>query len=168
MKRHLSFAILKIFRLQVGKQQQFELGKWLRRRYKNFLSSTYNTSDIYLRSSDVDRTLTSLQTNLAGLYPPKKNQIWNPLLMWQPIPIHTTPVKTDNLLAGKIPECPSYHRAFDKYLESIEMKSFRELNQPLYEILSRHTGAPANYFDDIWSVTDIYDSWLCQSNHNLT
>ena len=149
-------------------QQHFELGKWLRRRYKMFLSSTYNSSDIYVQSSDVDRTLSSAQANLAGLYPPKKNQIWNSDLMWQPIPIHTKPVKIDNLIAGDIPTCPSYQKAFDKYIESIEMKSFRESNRPLYEYLSAHTKEPVEYFHGIWSVTDIFDSWVCQSIHNLS
>lgn len=145
-----------------------ELGQWLRRRYNHFLGITYNTSDIYAQSSDTDRTLMSLQANLAGLFPPKKNQIWNPELLWQPIPIHTTPVISDNLLAGSIPECPSYHNAFDEFVQSVEMKVFREANRPLYEFLSTHTGAEMSHFDDIWSVTDIYDSWMCQKSHNLS
>lgn len=152
----------------MGKQQQLELGKWLRRRYKSFLSSTYNASDIYVKSSDVDRTLMSVQANLAGLYPPKRNQIWDSELLWQPIPIHTVPVPTDNLLAGDIPDCPSYHKAFNKYVESIDMKLFRESNEPLYEFMATHIEKAVSHFDDIWSVTDIYDSWVCQSIHNLT
>ncbi|KAG4065183.1 hypothetical protein HA402_007580 [Bradysia odoriphaga] len=152
----------------LGKQQQLELGQWLRRRYKHFLSSTYYSSDVFVQSSDTDRTLMSAEVNLAGLFPPVKNQIWNSMLLWQPIPIHTTPVKSDNLLAGTLPECPSYHTAFDKYVESFEMKLFRQTNQPLYEFLSKHTGAAVSHFDDIWSVTDIYDAWLCQRTHNLS
>lgn len=145
-----------------------ELGQWLRRRYKNFLSDTYNASDIYAQSSDTDRTLMSVQVNLAGLFPPKKNQVWNSELLWLPIPIHTTPVTSDNLIAPAIPECPSYHKAFDQYVASSEMKMFRETNRPLYEFLSVHTGAEVSHFDDVWSVTDIYDSWLCQRSHNLS
>lgn len=87
--------------------------------------------------------------------------------MWQPIPVHTMPVKIDNLIASDIPDCPSYHKAYNKYFESNEMKSFRESNRPIYEFLSTHTGAPVTHFDDIWSVSDIYDSWKCENIHNL-
>ena len=56
----------------------YKLGKYLRNRYKNLLSDTYDENDIYIRASDVDRTMMSAMSNLAGLYPPKRDQIWNP------------------------------------------------------------------------------------------
>lgn len=39
-------------------------------------------------SSDFDRTKMSLLSVLAGLWPPAPMQQWNPLLLWQPIPIN--------------------------------------------------------------------------------
>ena len=56
----------------------YKLGKYLRNRYENLLSDTYDENDIYIRASDVDRTMMSAMSNLAGLYPPKGDQIWNP------------------------------------------------------------------------------------------
>ena len=52
---------------------------------------------IYIRSTDVDRTLMSASSNLAGLYPPDKWEEWNPQLEWQPLPVHTVPVPADHV-----------------------------------------------------------------------
>jgi hypothetical protein len=46
---------------------------------------------IYVRSSDYNRTLMSAEVNLAGLFEPHGSQLWNQNLTWQPIPIHTVP-----------------------------------------------------------------------------
>jgi len=42
-------------------------------------------------SSDEERCLMSAESNLAGLYPPTPQEMWNSTLNWQPIPIHTKP-----------------------------------------------------------------------------
>lgn len=46
---------------------------------------------IFTRSTDYDRTLMSAEANLAGLYPPEGQQMFNPNISWQPIPVHTVP-----------------------------------------------------------------------------
>jgi lysosomal acid phosphatase len=83
---------------QIGKYQHYELGQWLRQRYNEFLPEVYSREDIYVRSTDVDRTLMSAASNLAGLYPPEGDQKWNKNVDWQPIPIHTVPEKMDEVL----------------------------------------------------------------------
>ena len=78
---------------KIGIEQQHRLGKFIRNRYQNLLSETYNRSEIFVRSTDVDRTLMSAESNLAGLYP-----VVNPLaedVPIQPIPIHTVAIETD-------------------------------------------------------------------------
>jgi lysosomal acid phosphatase len=83
---------------QLGKYQHYELGQWLRHRYSGFLPEAYSREDIYVRSTDVDRTLMSAASNLAGLYPPVGDQIWNKNISWQPIPIHTVPERKDEVI----------------------------------------------------------------------
>lgn len=67
----------------MGKQRHYKLGQWFRERYDGFLPSKYNYHDIYVRSTDVDRTLMSAASNLAGLYPPEGDQVWNENILWQ-------------------------------------------------------------------------------------
>ncbi|KAJ8969810.1 hypothetical protein NQ314_001568 [Rhamnusium bicolor] len=52
-----------------GKERQYELGTWFRKRYTNFLPEEYSPNSIRVISTDVDRTLTSAASNLAGLFP---------------------------------------------------------------------------------------------------
>lgn len=88
--------------LQKGKQQHLALGKYLRQRYSDFLSESYSPYEIRVEASDVDRTLMSAEADLAGLYPPNKEDpvsVWNEDLgsLWQPIPVHTQPKAQDNV-----------------------------------------------------------------------
>jgi hypothetical protein len=75
----------------------FELGEFLRTRYSGYLSELYSPEEFLMKSSANDRCLMSGQVVLAGLYPPKGMQVWNPELMWQPIPIHSTPRHLDQV-----------------------------------------------------------------------
>jgi len=73
------------------------LGLKLREWYNNFLPGTYSPDDIHIESSDHDRCLMSAQLCLAGLYPPQGAQLWNPEILWQPIPVHTIPRYLDQV-----------------------------------------------------------------------
>lgn len=58
---------------------------------KRALCAWFYTWQIFIRSTDFDRTLMSAEANLAGLYPPEGQQIFSPNISWQPIPVHTVP-----------------------------------------------------------------------------
>lgn len=93
-----------------GMQMHFALGQWLRQRYdKVLLRNTPN--EIYIRSTDYTRPIESAEANLAGLYPPKGDQIWNPKLSWQPIPVHSVPGEYDYMIGATVPSCPVYEDA---------------------------------------------------------
>uniref|UniRef100_A0A670JLF7 acid phosphatase n=1 Tax=Podarcis muralis TaxID=64176 RepID=A0A670JLF7_PODMU len=55
---------------KIGMQQQYELGKYIKKRYSNFLSAEYKREEILIQSTESDRTIMSAQANLAGMYPP--------------------------------------------------------------------------------------------------
>uniref|UniRef100_A0A2K5Q0G6 Lysosomal acid phosphatase n=1 Tax=Cebus imitator TaxID=2715852 RepID=A0A2K5Q0G6_CEBIM len=78
-----------------GMLQHWELGQALRQRYHGFLNTSYHRQEVYVRSTDFDRTLMSAEANLAGLFPPNGMQRFNPNISWQPIPVHTVPMAED-------------------------------------------------------------------------
>jgi hypothetical protein len=75
--------------------QQYNLGRYFRDRYDGFIGQKFNSHEVYGVSSDMDRTIMSLECNVAGLFPPVHK--WHPKLEWQPIPLRTIPWKEDNV-----------------------------------------------------------------------
>lgn len=101
---------------QIGKQQHYALGQYLRVRYAKLLGNgDYSVEKVFVHSTvrcknqikcfeisykfplfecfqDTDRTLMSAQACLASLFAPQGNQIWNAKLNWQPVPVSITKV----------------------------------------------------------------------------
>lgn len=90
-----------------GIQQEFKLGQFLRKRYDGFLSQDYSPFEVffiddsivldyalvqvYVRSSDYNRTLASGQAVLSGIFPIHGEELW------VPIPVHTVPKPLDTV-----------------------------------------------------------------------
>ncbi|KAG4066571.1 hypothetical protein HA402_007207 [Bradysia odoriphaga] len=146
----------------LGIQQEYSLGQWLRRRYNNFLSEVYNAKDIYVRSSDVDRTIMSAQSVLAGLYPPHGEKLWKKNFYWQPIPVHTVPASMDYLIASEVPNCSSYENAMKQYLASDEMEKYYHSIQPIFDYLTLKIGKNISSYGEL---TVIRDTWICETTH---
>ncbi|XP_033336659.1 prostatic acid phosphatase [Megalopta genalis] len=146
-----------------GKHQHLQLGRWLRKRYSHLLSNFYTPYDIYIQSTDVDRTLMSAESHLAGLYPPYGNQRWDNI-QWMPIPVHTIPEDKDYVLAAK-KYCPKYDYELEKVLNSAEMKHIDEENKNLYAYLTEKTG---NNISSLRTVLQLYDTLFIENIYNKT
>ncbi|KAL4428941.1 hypothetical protein ABPG74_011137 [Tetrahymena malaccensis] len=52
-----------------GQRQHYNLGLKLREEYRGFIPDHYNHSEIYVRSTDVNRTLMSAASHVQGMFP---------------------------------------------------------------------------------------------------
>lgn len=147
-----------------GKHRHLELGRWLRNRYSSLLSPAYTNSEIYVRSTDVDRTLMSAESNLAGLYPPVGADQWDPAIAWQPIPVHTVPEELDEVLAAKKP-CPAFDLELKKYKHTDEFQAYNKSLEPVYEYVSSHAGRPV---DSLTTAQNIYSCLHIEELNNFT
>ncbi|MCP4181213.1 MAG: histidine phosphatase family protein [bacterium] len=108
----------------LGMNQENKLGAKLRTRYVDdfeLLPIKYKNNEMYVRSTDFNRTIQSAESLLNGLYPlglgPNlKNG--NPALpaAYQPIPIRTLPVPMDNLLLAHDAQINRFNDMCSKYV----------------------------------------------------
>ncbi|XP_012230813.1 prostatic acid phosphatase-like isoform X2 [Linepithema humile] len=147
----------------IGKHQHLLLGRWLKNRYSHLLSDLYTPHDIYIQSTDVDRTLMSAEANLAGLYPPVQNQIWDSI-KWMPIPVHTVPEKQDYVLRAS-KHCTRYNHELNKVLTSPELEHINKENAKLYAYLTKNSGGKISSLEE---VERLYDILYIENLYNKT
>lgn len=149
----------------MGKQQQFQLGLFMRERYATLRNDTYSEDDIYIQSSDIDRTIMSAEAFLAGLYTPDKpTDIWNTHLPWQPIPVHTLPIEYDHLIIADR-QCDAFSENYDELMKSDKIKEFDQKHRDLFDFLSLHSGDVVQTMSD---TVPIRDTLKIEAVHNRT
>lgn len=142
----------------------FSLGQYLHQRYSKILNEKYSPNEIYVQSTDFDRTIMSAQAILAGLYPPKNEQIWNENIMWQPIPVHSVPIKSDIVICGK--PCFKSKALYLKYLaESAEMV---EIHQKFGHMFPYWTEKSGMNITSPLHIFMMYDILRSEKEHNIT
>uniref|UniRef100_A0A915EHC6 Acid phosphatase n=1 Tax=Ditylenchus dipsaci TaxID=166011 RepID=A0A915EHC6_9BILA len=138
---------------KLGLSQQYRLGLFLRQRYDGWLSKEYSPFEIYLRSSDYNRTLMSAQANMAGLFTPTRSEVFVKDLNWRPIPVHTMPKGTDKILFDSV-FCPAATAEEHNIYSGDEVASIEKENEAVLR--------------DLWMVFDPLNSEFCHSDeHSL-
>ncbi|VDM49908.1 unnamed protein product [Toxocara canis] len=126
--------------LQRGMDQQVHLGNALYEEYvvKNrFLSTSLSFNEMYVRSTDVNRTLISAYSNLIGMYYNRSNAVvnedypdnprWPPHLV--PFPVHTIAKDRDYVGDPLAPNCPRRDWLLEMSQRAPEFIKLRNDNQ---------------------------------------
>jgi len=155
----------------VGMSQHFRLGAKLRNYYNNFVSKRYISDEIYVRSTDVNRTLISALSNMIGFYHGQGVQGEDyPLIGGQgnnqwpdgfiPIPIHTVPEKWDAVLG--VFNCKFEKTVRDKLKSSPEYKKAETDNKALIDQVAGLTGIKdfkLEHFTYVFDTLFIEKTW---------
>ncbi|KAF7634523.1 hypothetical protein Mgra_00006095 [Meloidogyne graminicola] len=155
---------------EVGMHQQYNLGHLLRKRYiieNKFISERYSPKEIYIKSTDVNRTLISAQANLAGMFPIGIPGIDYPANKWPsnwtPIAVHTENFFTDNV--GNFDAfCPRAEQLFKKIQKSSGYLKIQKENTKFFEFISQKT--QKNY--SLENISDLDDIIYIENLYNMT
>lgn len=167
----------------IGMRAHYNLGRRLRKRYVDtgFLSLSYKQDEIYVRSTDVDRTLMSATSQLSGLYPPGSPTNYDVRVQFgkdplhdkegglphafQPIPIHTVEKAFDDLLLVGA-NCPRHTDLMRKHHQSQEFKQFESENAKFVDKVAKIVKSDKEKFT-IWNVEQVSDTWTCFNAHSV-
>ncbi|KAG8139307.1 hypothetical protein E2320_002066 [Naja naja] len=156
---------------KTGIQQAYNLGQWLKDRYKNFLSPSYKPKEIYVQSTDYDRTIMSAEVVLAGLFPPSAEEEWNPDIHWQPIPVHTVPLSEEkarkHLLIYPNFKCSGFNGLLQQFKQEIKSKNILKKYMALLRRFAYHLGYDMQKLLDFQNMLlwKAYDTLKVQEIH---
>ncbi|TKR89007.1 hypothetical protein L596_013171 [Steinernema carpocapsae] len=153
-----------------GMWQQYTQGQKLKQEYivkQKLIKAKYDPSDIYVRSTDVDRVLASAYSNLAGFYSEPNGTYPNEAAWpskWTPIAVHTTPKDLDLLMRGPA-ICPRQDQLLAKLFNHRKIKAMFKKNRAFIDMLQEKTQS------NFTTVQDLYQLWNilnCENIHNFT
>lgn len=102
--------------------------------------------------------LTSLK--FSGLYPPVSNEIWNKKILWQPVPIHITPVSQD--IVVNMNACPKLQVEANLITQTRAYKEIEAKYGDYFQYISENSGELVNFtsiyplFDTLFSEMDLH------------
>ncbi|CAB3410983.1 unnamed protein product [Caenorhabditis bovis] len=148
---------------QLGMWQQYALGRLLYKKYINssrpLLSRQYYPKEVYIRSTDVNRTLVSALSNLAGMfengeagsdYPDKT--AWP--RGWTPIPVHTV-AENDDPIGNVFAPCPRADELVNEIYDASTYQRFVAENQEFLDFLSDKTGKKV-VMPEVYLINDVH------------
>lgn len=130
-----------------GMRQELQRGAQLRQKYVgqyHLLPAHFQNETMYVFATDFDRTLTSAQSILLGLYPigtgPRLNDKKPALpVLFQPIPIHTRAIDNEPFFAENNPDKFNQNLADYLYTQPEWIRKTQEL-QTKFPLWSQATG----------------------------
>jgi hypothetical protein len=155
----------------LGQKQLYDLGAWLRQTYnKNEFLEYYDSSEIRLESSNLDRTLTSANSLSLGLFPLHAQaglhgtEVYTSLLPEMPsLPVYTRKEQNDVFLRTYI-NCPKFVENLRELYVSTQWVTMEQNNQSILRKLATifpdevdqiQEGEDASVaLQDIWSLYD--------------
>ncbi|KAK5986693.1 Intestinal acid phosphatase, partial [Trichostrongylus colubriformis] len=161
----------------LGMKQHMDLGKLIRKTYVDdmkFLSARYSSEEIYIRSTDTNRTIISAISNLLGMYGPNDGKAipgidypavegWPPGLV--PIAIHTVDDDTD-YVANTDAYCYRREVLWAMAKNSSMLRAYQNVNAGLFANLTRLSGQFVTV-DNFWVVRDALQIEQIHANETL-
>lgn len=93
----------------------------------------------------------SLELVLAGLFPPRMEQIWSPaFLNWQPVPYNYFPVDKDQVLVGT--RCPNYLKLYKEYQRGAKQQNENDKYRDVFNYISQNTGLNITQFSQVYNL----------------
>lgn len=152
-----------------GKYQAYNLGLLLKSKYGHILSKNYQSDEIFIKSTDLDRSKMSAQCVVAGLYSPSNTTEWKGRnTPWIPFPLHTTEISQDwlaNIYQDPEKGCPKFH----KYLDTALANEINEINQhyaPEFQYITKMTGVTEEI--NFTNFFLLHDNLLCLQANGYT
>ncbi|XP_044258181.1 venom acid phosphatase Acph-1-like [Tribolium madens] len=139
-----------------GKKTEFEIGKYIRQTYGDFIPQQYGPEVAYAISTDFKRTKMSLESVLAGLFPPLDSDVFSSGLNWQPIPYEID----DGIDLIRVPSmyCTNYLQQYYRHLLSKEGQKVLNYYQDLYLQVSNFTGEDIILPEEIFNIYETLES----------
>lgn len=157
-----------------GAAAHYALGSRLRARYVDtgFLSPTWNATEVYVRSTAIDRALLSAYAQMAGLYTAKEGGVGpaaGALLppAVHPVPIHSVAAATDTLLLPGV-ACPRAAALRRAHGAAAATTATAARHKHLLDVtLPRALRLPPGVAVDIPTVAAVNDVWTASAAAGL-
>jgi len=130
----------------IGKQEALALGRALKQRYGNVIPRQYFPTNFMSVSSTGESESMTAQTVNAGLFPPQGEQVFDPSINWQPVPI-----TTDNTVCGmpRVDQCPTMRQALGPVFnqQTPEIQGVLQREQEVVNYVVQNAGVSENIQD---------------------
>ncbi|ULU07106.1 hypothetical protein L3Y34_018707 [Caenorhabditis briggsae] len=147
-----------------GMEQQFILGKKLRDLYveTGFLHNFYDSQQIYIRSTDVNRTINSAISNMLGMFSSSSSRPgvdYPDIEGWprgfMPVPIHSSGPANQDCVANAFCSCKRRNALLEIAHEGEQFQNYIH-SEPYIRITSQVSELFNNTFtwDNLWKVHD--------------